>query len=125
MANPRTPKAVARITGADRLHPGRHAGRTEPATAPLGDMPEGMTPDEQEAWQALSDDMPWLRRSDRGILRLAARLSVLAQQPGCTLGTFTQLRLCLSSMGGTPVDRSKIAADGDYDSDDPAAEFFN
>ena len=125
MANPRTPKAVARITGADRLHPGRHAGRTEPATAPLGDMPEGMTPDEQEAWQALSDDMPWLRRSDRGILRLAARLSVQAQQPGCTLGTFTQLRLCLSSMGGTPVDRSKVAVDGDNDSDDPAAEFFN
>ena len=125
MANPRTPKAVARITGADRLHPGRHAGRTEPATAPLGDMPNNLSPDEQEAWQALSDDMPWLRKSDRGILRLAARLSVQAQQPGCTLGTFTQLRLCLSAMGGTPVDRSKVGVAGDDHDDDPAAEFFN
>jgi hypothetical protein len=78
-----------------------------------------------EAWQALSDDMPWLRKSDRGILRLAERLSVQAQQPGCTLGTFTQLRLCLSSMGGAPVDRSKVAMAGDDDGDDPAAQFFN
>ena len=124
MANPRTPKAVAQITGADRLHPGRHAGRTEPATAPLGDMPGQMSAAEQEAWQTLSDEMPWLRRSDRGILRLAARLSVEAQQPGCTLGTFTQLRLCLSSMGGTPVDRSKIAVAGNDDADDPASAFF-
>tara|TARA_R100000935_G_scaffold50293_1_gene76111 strand:+ start:193 stop:570 length:378 start_codon:yes stop_codon:yes gene_type:complete len=125
MANPRTPKAVARITGADRLHPGRHAGRTEPATAALGDMPDHMSKAEREAWAALYYDMPWLTRSDRGILKLAARLSVMAEQPDCSMGIYTQLRLCLSSMGGTPTDRSKVAASSDGAGDDPADAYFN
>jgi hypothetical protein len=88
-------------------------------------MPEDLPAEHREAWQALSDDMPWLTRSDRGILRLAARLSVMAEQPGCSMGVYTQLRLCLSSMGGTPTDRSKVATFREDDFDDPADKFFN
>jgi hypothetical protein len=57
------------------------------------------------------------------LVELAARLKVITSESGAPLAAFTQLRLCLSSMGGTPVDRSKIAAPDDA-TDDPADEFF-
>ena len=76
------------------------------------------------AWLDLAEDIPWLCRSDRQLLRLTAELSVIAHEPGAPIAAFAQLRLCLSSLAATPVDRSKIAApdgDGAYDL---AAEFF-
>lgn len=123
MGRPRTPAAIARITGADRLHPGRHASRSEPSVRPIGPPPERLTDAERGAWLALVADMPWLGRSDRALVELTARLKVITSEPDAPLAAYTQLRLCLASMGGTPVDRSKIAAP-DEDTDDPGAEFF-
>lgn len=120
----RTPPAVARVTGADRLHPGRHAQRVEVATGPLGEPPQSLNEAERKAWVEYADAMPWLGRADRTLVRLASRLTVKIGEPDCPLGAYTQLRLCLASMGGTPVDRSRVSAHPDV-SDDPADEFFN
>jgi hypothetical protein len=125
MPRPRTPKAVARITGADTQHPGRYAARTEPKAEALGPPPDKLSPGQLEAWLTLADELPWLTRSDRAALGLAARLADrVDNDPACPLAAFTQLRLCLSSMGATPVDRSKVQSPDD-DEDDPSREFLN
>jgi hypothetical protein len=67
--------------------------------------------------------MPWLARSDRKLVGIAARLAVQIEGGGAPLAAFTQMRLCLSSMGGTPADRTKVQTPDD-DSDDPAEKFF-
>ena len=124
MARPRTPKAMAAITGADRQHPGRYAARSEPKGEPLGGMPAGLTPGQRAAWRQLADELPWLTRSDRAKLGLAARLADRVDNDlACPLAAYTQLRLCLASLGATPVDRSKVQAPDD-DEPDPAAEFL-
>ena len=40
------------------------------------------------------------------------------------MAAFAQMRLLLSSMGGTPVDRTKVSAPDD-EAEDPADEFLN
>ena len=124
MARPRTPRALAALTGADRQHPGRYASRAEPKGEPLGAPPAGLTAGQRAAWRQLAGELPWLAKSDRAMLTLAARLADrVDSDPACPLAAFTQLRLCLSSLGATPVDRSKVNAATD-DDDDPAAAFF-
>lgn len=123
MPRRRTPADVARITGADRLHPGRHAARSVPKVQPLGNPPDALTAAEKRAWKDFADDMPWLARSDRHLVGIAARLAVLIQKGGAPLAAFTQMRLCLSSMGGTPTDRTKVITP-DGAEDDPAERFF-
>ena len=124
MTRPRTPKAMAAITGADTQHPGRYAARSEPKGQQLlGASPGGLTPGQRAACRQLADELPWLAKSDRAMLTLAARLEDrVDNDPACSLAAFTQLRLCLSSLGATPVDRSKVNAAAD-DDDDPAAFF--
>lgn len=123
MPRHRLPKELAKITGADIAQPGRFAARTEPKSAPIGDAPDKLTSDERAAWIGLVDDMPWLTASDRTITEMAARLVArINVDPACPIGVYTQLRLCLSAIGGTPVDRSKVGA-GDNE-DDEANKFF-
>ena len=125
MPRPRTPRALAALTGADTQHPARYASRAEPKGEPLGGVPAGLTPGQRAAWRQLAGELPWLTRSDRAMLGLAARLAdKVDNDPACPLAAFTQLRLCLMSLGATPVDRSKVNAAAD-DDDDPAAAFLN
>ena len=125
MPRPRTPKALAEVTGADALHPGRHTARKEPKVSPLGKPPKRLTEVEAEAWNELAEDMPWLARSDRTGVEIAAKLKArLVTDPEMGVNALAQLRMCLSAMGGFPADRSKVTAPDDED-DDPLAEFIN
>lgn len=125
MANPRTPAAVARVTGADRLHPGRHKSRSTPKVKGLGDPPSYLGEIEQEAWRLFADEMPWLGASDRAITETASRLRArMMTDPDMGVNALAQLRMCLSAMGGTPSDRSKVAAPEEPD-DDPTDAYFN
>ncbi|MCF3595470.1 hypothetical protein LZG00_15870 [Rhodobacteraceae bacterium LMO-12] len=116
MANPQLPKAKAKILGADRKNPKRYRGQ--------GETPDGLSDMAKEQWREFADLMPWLAQSDRQLVYLASLLSIRTTEPDCPLGVFTQLRLCLSSMGGTPVDRSRVQWNDD-DEPDPANEFLN
>lgn len=124
MPRKRTPLAVAKVTGQTLQHPERFADRTEPPSQALGAPPDKLSVAERAVWLEMAEDMPWLAQSDRGVLGLAARLSVRVHEPDCPIGVFAQLRLCLSSMGGTPTDRTRIKFDDDAPSD-PADEFLN
>ncbi len=124
MPRKRTPSAVARVTGDTLKHPERYEDRADPPIAPLGHPPARMSEPEKEVWREFAELMPWLGGSDRRMVGLACMLSVRVTEPDCPLGILAQLRLCLSSMGGTPVDRSRVQW-GDDDEPDPASEFIN
>lgn len=124
MPKPRLTPEQAHVTGADKRSPGRFRDRATPTTQPLGQPPQGLSEPVRSAWLDLAADLPWLARSDRKMLELTARLSVMAQEPGAPVSVFAQMRLCLSSLAATPVDRSKVAVAADDDAD-PLAEFLN
>ena len=124
MARPRTPTNVAKITGQHDKKPKRYGARSDPPVNPLGPAPADLSEEARTAWNEFAGEMPWLGASDRHIVKIAALLTERTRQPDCPLGFFAQLRLCLSSMGGTPVDRSRVTWDDD-EKDDPAAEYFN
>ena len=57
------------------------------------------------------------------LFELAARLRVRIKADDAPLAAFAELRLCLSRMGGTPADRSRVeAGDGEPDEND---RYFN
>lgn len=123
MPRPRLTSQQAAITGADKRSPGRFKDRATPTTAPLGEPPHTLSEPVRKAWLDLADDLPWLARSDRKMLELTAQLSVMAQAPDAPVAVYAQLRLALSSLAATPVDRSKVAV-ADDDDKDPMAEFL-
>jgi hypothetical protein len=124
MPRNRTPNSVAKITGDTLKHPERHKGRSDPPTSPIGAAPKRLDDKQRAAWGVFVADMPWLVSSDRSVVELASRLIVMIGEPDCPIGVFAQLRLCLSSMGGTPADRSRVQW-GDDSEPDPADEFLN
>lgn len=125
MPKKRLPAAVARATGADVKNPQRFRGRADHDLPPLGPPPDHLTEAEKREWLALARDMPWLRRSDRAITEITAALrAMIVANPASPLRIFTELRLCLACMGGTPSDRTRVPALPEQDDpDDPTREF--
>lgn len=123
MAKPRLPQKVAEITGAAARSPGRYRGRSSPAVKSLGPAPKRFTKAQTAIWDEFNDDLPWLGRSDRRVVGLAVMMQdTIDTDPACPIGVYAQMRMLLSAMGATPVDRSKVAVAEDED-DDPASEF--
>ena len=126
MSRPRLPEQVAKVTGADRRSPGRFKGRKTPKVKSLGPPPKRFTPEQAEIWKEFNDDFPWLGRSDRRTVGLAVLLQdqIDKSEGGLMVGEIAQMRMLLSAMGGTPVDRSKVTIGEDEDPD-PADAFLN
>lgn len=125
MPKPRLPAQVARATGADAKNPKRFADRPTPKALPLGKAPAYFTAAQRKAWEMFADEMPWLGKSDRMVVEVASRLRAdMQERPDFPMGGYAQLRMCLSSMGGTPADRTKVVSPDD-DDEDPADKFFN
>src|SRR5689334_438929 len=109
MPRPRTPLALARITGSIRQHPGRFRGRSDPKSAPLGEAPEWMTDAQRTAWSLFRHEISWLMESDRALVEIASYLRarvLTGEEVGTPL--LNLLRLCVAQMGATPADRSKV-----------------
>ncbi|MGO4666580.1 hypothetical protein [Bosea sp. 2RAB26] len=131
MPRPRTPKAVAAVTGRDKINPARFYGRNEPEIAEkLGDPPEWLldtaTTKPREAWEQLRSSIPWLNQSHRGITAIAA--TVMGRMiSGQEVGTQSMnlLRQCLGQMGATPADASRVGLPDAPGEPDPADEFFD
>jgi hypothetical protein len=123
---PRLPAEVAKVTGAVAKNAGRFQGRAAPKVKSLGPPPARLSEAQQKLWKEFNDDFPWLGRSDRGIVSLAVLLQSQIEAAGdeATPPMIAQMRLLLSSMGGTPVDRSKVAVPDDPE-EDPLDEFVN
>lgn len=122
MANPRTPVAKARVTGAAEKNPQRHKGRSDPKTIPLEQPSSFLGENARSAWEGFRREMPWLAESDRAIVEIAATIRgrlLGGEEVGIT--ALNMLQSILSKMGGTPADRSKVGAPDEAEDED---EFF-
>jgi hypothetical protein len=128
MPRPRTPLAKAQATGRTLHDPKRYKDRREPPSqGPLGKPPKWMKkPSQIEAWMTLADEVPWLNHSHRAVVGIAAEiLGKLIANEEVSVNGLNLLRLCLSQLGATPVDSSKITLpDDDDDIDDPSKQYF-
>ena len=129
MAKPRTPRAKAKATGADVAHKERFAGRNEPISpGAVGEPFAWLKPKAKEAWKDLVDEIPWLNKSHRGLLSIAATIrgrmmGDSAEDVG--VQAMNLYRQALGSMGATPADASKVGAGGDgEEGNDPADKYF-
>ena len=120
---PRLPQEVAKITGAIAKNAGRFTDRASPKVKSLGPAPSKYDDAQREIWDSFNDDFPWLGRADRELVRLAVDLRTIIDSGEAPVAVYAQMRLLLSSMGGTPVDRSKVAAPDDEEKD-PTDEFL-
>ena len=125
MRRPKLPQQVARISGADRKNPKRYKGGADPVLPGIGAAPDRLSAEQRATWAEFASELPWLRKSDRTLLELACRLTArMRTDTEMGIAALAQLRLCLSAMGATPVDRSKVATPDDA-GPDPADEFLN
>jgi hypothetical protein len=129
MPRPRTPLAKAIATGRVLHDKKRFKDRREPPSqGPLGKPPKWIKrPTQIEAWNTFADELPWLNRSHRAIVAIASEIhGKLIAGEEVSVNGLNLLRLCLSQMGGTPVDASKITLpdDDDGDSEDPSKKYF-
>ena len=130
MPRSRTPLAKARLTGADRNHPERFRGRSEPLLSGrgVGDPPSHLSKSAQAAWRAFVGELGWLVHEDRAALEAAsiarAQVSEMAGRgepvTGAALAAYRSL---LASLGGTPTDRSRVVAPKGDEDPDPFAAF--
>jgi hypothetical protein len=120
---PRTPLAKAEATGQTLNHPARFADRTEPTAQPLSAPPQHLKGLEAVAWEQFRHEVHWLTEADRKLVEVASRLQAKIWDGG-SMQAITALLRCLSLMGATPTDRSRVCIPP-AESKDPAEEFVN
>jgi hypothetical protein len=125
MGNPRTPLAKAKATGRTVRDPARFKNRSEPTKQrPLGKPSAGLSERQVEAWEAFKRELPWLMESDRTIVETASRLRAdMWDSKDINIRAMTLLRQCLSLLGATPADRTRIYAPPEED-EDPADAYL-
>jgi hypothetical protein len=118
MPRPRKPAAKALVEGRHIINAGRYK-RNSPTADAIGDPPKWLNETQAEAWRGFESELPWLNRSHRALLEIASILRARLQS-GADVGTkaLSLLRLCLSSMGATPADASKVSWAPDEEPDD-------
>lgn len=127
MPRPRTPVAKAKATGAALNHPGRHAGRKDPKGTPLGEPSSFLDKHGKIAWEGFRRELPWLMESDRAMVEVCSSVRgrmIAAGEPGSEpvgIQAMSLLQSCLTKLGATPADRSKVAMPDD---EPQADEFF-
>jgi hypothetical protein len=128
MPRARTPLAKAKATGRILHDPKRFKNRKEPPIkGKLGDPPAWMKKASQiEAWRTLASEVPWLNSSNRAVVGIASEiLGKLIANEEVSVNALNLLRLCLSQLGATPVDASRISMpDDDDEEDDPSKKYF-
>ena len=130
MPRPRTPLAVAKLTGAIKNHPERFKDRKDPTEGQhVGMPPDNLSDTEKQVWMRSVMQWPWLTIADRSLLFTFCRVTARIEDPAETppIGLMNLQRSMLSDFGGTPVTRSKVVTGkpDDDDDDDGFAQFGN
>src|SRR5690349_16785772 len=109
MAHPRLPVAKAAATGAAIKNPGRHADRKAPKSPSLGKPSTHLKAGAVTAWEAFRRELPWLTEADRTLVEVASNLrGRLIDGDEVGVNALSLLQVCLSKLGATPTDQSKI-----------------
>ncbi|KQR77591.1 hypothetical protein ASG25_02080 [Rhizobium sp. Leaf384] len=131
MARQRTPAAKAAVTGADKKNKGRFEERNEPIVdGDLGEPFAWLSENAKQAWRELAEEIPWLNKSHRGVLSIAAKVrgrmmgDMVNGETDVGVQAMNLYRQCLGSMGATPADASKAGAKPDGEKTDPADAYF-
>lgn len=127
MPRPRTPSAKAALTGAAAKNPQRFRDRSEPESSgkPVGEPPAYLPSMAKKAWKTFAEELGWLTAEDRAVLEAVSimRSEIMSKTPDLPASFFTAYRQGLSSLGATPVDRTKVHQPKSDDDDDPFAQF--
>lgn len=128
---PRTPTVIHRLRGNEQKHPERMRERAlEPkATGPLGECPRELGAEVARAWDYLADSCPpgMLTRIDRVLVQKAAIIlaRVWADPMGIDVKEINTLVNCLSKLGMTPVDRSKVKVEDPPEQANPFSDMLS
>jgi phage terminase small subunit len=112
MGRPRKPTSLLILNGSIDHDKKRYANRTlEPKPeGKLGTVPKYFSEDLKDIWRELTKQVPdgVLTGADRIILELTCRLTAKMREGSISTGETAQLISCLSRLGLTPADRSKV-----------------
>jgi hypothetical protein len=116
---------IKHLNNSAAMHPSRkRPGKVIKSTHPLGEAPDYFRPDELLVWAELQRNAPAsvLTKADRHIVETTCLLLAKMRRRHITAAEIGRLMSCLSCMGLTPSDRSKITAP-EAMPDNPFAEF--
>jgi hypothetical protein len=120
MPRPRTPELKARATGAAIIHPGRHKDRKAPKLSRLGNPSKHLTDGGIVAWEGFKRELPWLTEGHRALVEVASNLrGRLIDDEEVGVNALSLLQVCLSKLGATPTDETKLNIGDDGDEADP------
>lgn len=110
MPRPRKPTAVLKLTGAFAKNPKREKDREgEPEILePLGPPPGNLNEAQSARWQEIAGWCAWLTVVDRPMVEIVAKLWQAVRDGEASPPELKTLVTCLSHLGMTPVDRSKV-----------------
>jgi hypothetical protein len=120
MPRPRTPALRAKATGAAIIHPGRHKDRKAPKSSPLGKASPHLIDGAIVAWEGFKRELPWLTEGHRALVEVASDLRgrmIDGKEVG--VNALSLLQVCLSKLGATPTDETKLSLPDDGDEADP------
>lgn len=132
MARPRLPPDKAKALGSDKKHASRFEGRNAPIVKDdIGEPFVWLSENAKTAWREISDEIPWLNKSHRGVLSIASKLR--GRMMGDSSNGETDLgiqgmnlyQVCLGKMGATPADSTKAGVLPNGDEKEPGEEFFD
>ena len=111
MGRPRKPTAVLELTGAFQKDPQRRRDHEPKPQGPIGDPPADFDDVLMVLWRELLGMVPAgvLAVADRWLLELTCRTMRQVKQGYALAAEKNLLLSCLSRMGLTPADRSRIA----------------
>lgn len=119
MPHPRLPAAKAVATGATLKNPGRHKGRNAPKSAPLGEASPHLKDGGIVAWEGFKRELPWLTEGHRALVEVASNLrGRLIDHEEVGVNALSLLQVCLSKLGATPTDETKLSLPDDGDQAD-------
>jgi phage terminase small subunit len=129
MPTPRKTTAQLILNGSAKKHPDRIAARAnEPRPDPnFGHAPRSLTPAQKKIWAEFVSEIPPLvvTKADRKIVHIAVLMWERVANATARASDFATLMKCLSQLGMTPADRSKIKVSKPEaePEEDPFAEF--
>jgi hypothetical protein len=120
MPHPRLPATKASATGAALKNPQRHRDRKAPKNVRLGPPSDHLKDGAISAWEGFKRELPWLSEGHRALVEVASNLRgrmIDGEEVGVT--ALSLLQVCLSKLGATPTDETKISFGDDGDDADP------
>lgn len=120
MPNPRLPVAKAAATGAAIKNPQRHKDRKAPSKArSLGEPSPFLKDGAITAWEGFRRELPWLTEGHRALVEVASLVrGRLIDQEEVGISALSMLQACLSKLGATPADESRVSFGDDGDEAD-------